>query len=410
MRSLLLVSLVFAACYLLSRPVFSTRWSLYGFRHLFLSGLEFLFVGYLLGPSGLDLVPGALMRALDPLIHLALMWAAFLFGLQFNWRMLRIYPRWRYLLAFGQAAVAAAAAGLGGVWLTARLYPGVEPALLTRLGWIFALCAASTSASSLHYFSRVFRIRGRGDRLLKFVAAVDAIPPVLALGVAGALFSRPQAVAEPTGAGWTAVLLGVGLAVLLGVAAAGLASLELSRQELVLVVIGVLALAQGASRLLGVSTVFVGAVVGGLVANLSWNREELHKIAAYAEKPLYLSFLFMAGTLLVLDDLRVLVLAVGVLLLRAAGKVVGNLPWRWSAVEPGVRRPWLGFGLLSQGALTIIIALDIEFLHRGIDPSRGAAAVAVSAVVLAVLLSEVLSPLGIRAVAPPQEMGRRPVG
>lgn len=50
MQSLLLVSFIFAVGYLLSRPVFSTRWSLFGFRHLVLSGLEFLLVGFLLGP------------------------------------------------------------------------------------------------------------------------------------------------------------------------------------------------------------------------------------------------------------------------------------------------------------------------------------------------------------------------
>lgn len=409
MRSLLLVSLVFAICYLLSRPVFSTRLSLFGFRHLFLSGLEVLFVGYLFGPRGLDLIPESLGGLLDPLIHLALAWAAFLFGLQFSWRQLKMYPAWRYGLAFAQAAVAGVLAGFGGAWLAARLLPEMTPDVLLRVGWIFGLCAASTSSSSLHYFSRVFRIRGRVDRLLKFVAAVDAIPAVIALGVAGALFSRTPA---PGGgeslAGWVSVLLAIALALVLGVAAAWLASLELSRQELVLALLGVLLLAQGASRVIGASTVFVAAMIGALVANLSWHREELHKIAVYAEKPLYLAFLFMAGTLLSVNRLGVLVLALGLVALRAVGKIAGNLPWRWVAHEPRARTGWLGLALVSQGALTIVLVLDIEFLHRGVALPQEVITPAVSAVVLAVLVNELVSPLFIRGVSPREEVGRRP--
>ena len=75
MKTLLVVGLIFAVSYLSTRLVFSTRFSLLGFRYLFFSGTEFLLLGYMIGPQGLGLIPAAITESLDPLIHLALGWA-----------------------------------------------------------------------------------------------------------------------------------------------------------------------------------------------------------------------------------------------------------------------------------------------------------------------------------------------
>lgn len=407
MQSLLLVSVIFALAYLLSRPVFSTRWSLYGFRQLFLSGLEFLFFGYLLGPHGLDLLPRVLLDAIDPLIHLALSWAGFVFGLQFNRRMLAIYRPRRYAVAFFQSILAAVLVGVGGVWMIQRWFlPGMTEDGL-RLGLILGVCAASTAPASLHYFSRIFRLRGRVNRLLKFVAAVDAIPAVVALGLAGGVFYEGSQ-SVPTSS-WVLVLLTVAIGLVFGLLTSALAGLELSRGELLVIVLGMLILSSGAARVLEVSTVFVNALAGFVVANAAWNREEVHKVAVYVEKPIYLSFLFLAGTVVVVDDWRVPVLAAALALLRIVGKVVGNMPWRWLASEPEARSLGLGLALASQGPLALVLALDIEYLHRGSPGAGDIVSVVVSAIVVAVLLSELVSPLLIRLVAPPEELGRRRV-
>ncbi|MGB3565261.1 MAG: hypothetical protein WBC09_19580, partial [Thermoanaerobaculia bacterium] len=121
---------------------------------------------------------------------------------------------------------------------------------------------------------------------------------------------------------------------------------------------------------------------------------------AYGEKPLYLTFLVLAGTLLVFDDLRVLALAVALVVLRAAGKLLGNGLWPAVSPEPEIQSPFLGLTLLSQGAFAIVLAVDFFFLLEP-DPVHGSwAGMITSAVLVAVLVNEVLSPLFIRRLIP----------
>jgi Kef-type K+ transport system membrane component KefB len=399
-RTLIVVSLIFALAYLFTLPVFSTRWSFLGFRALFLSGIEFLLVGFLAGPRGLNLIPSWMLDSLDPVVHLALGWAGFVFGLQFNRKMLRVYPAARYVLSFSQALVTMAVVAVGG-WLVFRaLWPTSDPPVALHAAVVMAICAGATSPSSIHYFTRIFAVRGRVNRLLKFIAGVDGIPSVLMLGVFTALFHVGVDGVGWALPGWKWWIIATALGVLLGLLMMALVELEFSREELLLFVIGMLVLTGGLARYLHLSSVYVSFVMGATVANTAWHREEVHKVAAYAEKPIYLTFLVLAGSLLVLDEPRVTALAVVLIVLRLVGKLVGNLPWRWASFEPRARSPLLGLALVSQGGLAVVLATDLHFLYR-VDPTRAEVTqLAFSAVLISVLVSEVLSPLFIRTLAP----------
>ena len=67
------------------------------------------------------------------------------------------------------------------------LFHSLDEEMRLRAAAILGVCAGPTAPSSIHYFSRIFRIRGRVDRLLKFIAGVDGIPPILLLGFAAGL-------------------------------------------------------------------------------------------------------------------------------------------------------------------------------------------------------------------------------
>ncbi len=406
MRSLVIVSLIFAAAYLLTLPVFSTRWSFLGLRHLFLSGTEFLLVGVLLGARGLDLLPEPVLRALDPVTHLALGWAGLIFGLQFEHKMLRVYRLRRYLRSFGQALVTSVVTSLGILWLLPRFLPGLEGRALVEAAVILGICAGPTSPSSIHYFSRIFSIRGRVNRLLKFIAAVDGIPSVLLLGLFAGLSHR---FVDPAAdfSGWVWFAAATVLGVVLGLILVSLVALDFRRDELLLFVLGMVVLAAGLARYLHLSALYVSFVMGVTVANSAWNRVEVHKIATYAEKPIYLTFLVLAGTRLVIDDPRVVALAAVVVALRLAGKLLGNVGWRWETDEPLARSPFLGLALLSQGPLAIVLALEFDY-HLSAEPAwAGVGSLVVSTALVAVMMSEVLSPLCLRWLYPRRlERGR----
>lgn len=403
MDALIVVGLIFLVSYVFTRRLFSTRLALLGFRSLFFSGTEFVLVGYMIGTSGLGLLTPSMIDSLEPLIHLALGWAGLMFGLQFNRRTMRLYQRRRWAIGFAQALITSAIVG-GISWLSiASLIPSMDAEMRLRAAVILGICAGPTAPTSIHYFSRVFQIRGRVNRLLKFIAGIDGVPSVVLLGFAGALLH----ITDPSHAGglpgWKWLLVGTLIGVLLGLLLAVLVGLQFTPEELFLFVLGIVALASGLAQFLHLPTVFLAFVAGLTAANTAWHREEVHKLTAYAEKPIYLTFLVLAGTHIHLADSRVLSIAAAVVVLRLLGKTVGNSTWRWLSIEPRARDPRLGLALLSQGGLTLVIAMDFLFLY-GSDPERLAdTTLVVSGVVVAVLVNELLSPLFIRALFAPAE-------
>jgi len=398
MDSLIVVGLIFVVSYLFTRRLFSTRKALLGFRSLFFSGTEFVLVGYMIGPSGFGLLTPTVIESLEPLIHLALGWAGLMFGLQFNRRSMMLYRRRRWALGFTQALITTIFVGSLSWLILALVVPSVDFETRMRAAAILGICAGPTAPTSIHYFSTVFEIRGRVNRLLKFIAGIDAVPSVVLLGFAGAMLH----VTDPGHAGglsgWKWLLVGTLIGILLGLLLSVLVGLRFKPEELFLFVLGVVALASGMAQFLHLPTVFLSFVAGVTAANTAWHREEVHKVTAHAEKPIYLTFLTLTGTHLVLTDSRVLTIAALLLLLRLLGKLVGNTTWRWLSIEPEARSPLLGLALLSQGGMTLVIAMDFFFLY-GFDPNRiSATAVVVSAVVVAVLANELLSPLFIRGL------------
>jgi Kef-type K+ transport system membrane component KefB len=406
MQTLIVVGVIFAVSYLFTRPIFGSHLSLLGFRFLFFSGAEFLLVGYLIGPRGLELVPAPIVASLDPILHLALGWAGLMFGLQFKWKTVRLYPVERYAWSFAQALTATALVGLG-VWLLyPLLFPAASSAAALRAAAIMGICAGPTAPSSIHYFSRIFGIKGRVIQLLKFVVGVDGIPAVVLLGLFS-VFLRPSGLGLGEGlAEWIWLVVATSLGVLLGALLTALIELEFSRAELLLFVLGAVGLASGLAQALNLSAVYLTFFMGVTTANTAWHYEEVHKVAAYGEKPLYLTFLVLAGTLLVFDDLRVLALAATLVALRAAGKLLGNGLWPAISSEPEVESPFLGLTLLSQGAFAIVLAVDFFFLLEPDPVNGGWAPMITSAVLLAVLVNEVLSPLFIRRLIPAPESPR----
>ena len=400
MKTLIVVGLIFAVSYLSTRLVFSTRFSLLGFRYLFFSGTEFILLGYMLGPRGLGLIPANIVESLDPLLHLALGWAGLMFGLQFNRRTVLLYRRRRWVLAFSQSLITSGVVGVTAWLLMPLIFPAIDEEMRRRAAAILGICAGPTAPSSIHYFSRVFQIRGRVDRLLKFIAGVDGIPPILLLGLAaGLLHVSIVGMAEEL-PGWKWLLVGLFIGVVLGLLLSVLVGLDFKQEELLLFVLGVVALASGLAQYLHLPAVFLSFFAGVTTANTAWHREEIHKLAAHAEKPIYLTFLVLTGTLVVLDDVRVLTLAATLVLLRLLGKVVGNVIWRWIPFEPRARSPWLGLALVSQGGLTLVLAVDFYFLYSADLERADPTLLVVSAVVVAVLANEVLSPLFIRGLFP----------
>ena len=63
------------------------------FRFFFYSGLFYIFLGLILGSSGLNILNEKVLKALSPIMALGLGWIGFVFGFQFERRYLKRLSR-----------------------------------------------------------------------------------------------------------------------------------------------------------------------------------------------------------------------------------------------------------------------------------------------------------------------------
>jgi Kef-type K+ transport system membrane component KefB len=186
---------------------------------------------------------------------------------------------------------------------------------------------------------------------------------------------------------WTTVG-SVALGVLLGLLMDLWAARARESGEAMILAMGVILIAVGASRWLGLSPLICTLALGATMANASKHGRVLLEAIGKADPPLYAAFFVLAGAELQADSLAALGVAGGAyVVLRMAGKLAGaRLGMSGQALPDGVQRN-LGLCLLSSSSLAVGLTIQI----RGAFPAYAAA---VSGIVLAaVLLFEIVGPL-----------------
>lgn len=349
----------------------------------------YLLVGVLIGPSALDLVTHDSLGTLGFLSEVALGLILFSIGSIFEAGHFSRVGRGVIQITLGETLLVFALVS-GGMLALGQTLPA---ALL--LGVIAMETAPATTLMVL----REYDARGpMSDRLLALIALNNMLV-LVAFGVVAAGLT----LAAPATDGW--LLLGyratygllwstagsVALGILLGLLVDAWAGRAREAGEAMILVMGVVLVAVGAARALGLSPLFATLAVGATVANTSHHGEHLLKALGRADPPLYAAFFVLAGAELRLGSLAG-VGAAGVVYvaLRLVGKVSGaRLALRRQDVPEVVRRQ-LGLCLLSSSSLAIGLTIQV----RSAFPS---AAAAVTGIVLAgVLVFEIVGPLLIR--------------
>ena len=384
---LMLVALVGA------RFSFSTELVPAGPRFLFRTGTHFLLLGVAVGPIGLGLLTPDAARQLFPVLAVGLGWVGFHFGLQLDRRSLALFPWRHHAFALGQAALA-----LGlflAVSLLAIRLAGLSDEVPSSLLFVAACTAAVTAPAGIAIASANFLVKGPIRDLLYFTGSLDAVVGIAALQLTYLVF-RPVAAARAT-EGLPFFLLGA-VAVALGIAC-GMLFLWLLRarpagEELVLYLLGICAFAAGAALQWGLSPLFVSLVMGAVVANLARDQARILRVLERWEKPVYLSFLLLAGALVRFPTPWIPALAVAYAALRVGAKAAGaEAMGALSRPSPELPR-WSGLGLLPQGGISLAMAVSGMLLYsevRVMGVEAGAALFTV--IVLGVVLSELAGPL-----------------
>ncbi len=349
----------------------------------------YLLVGVAIGPASLDFISHGNLATLGFLGDVALGLILFNIGAIFeagNFR--RVGPGvvrvtlWEATLAFVLVAVAMLLSGLS-----------------LPLALLLAVVAMETAPATTLMVLNEYDARGpMTDRLLALVA-LNNMYVLMTFGVVTAALTFAQAPGgdwlqtayrAAHGLLWT-TLGSMALGALLGLAMDFWATRAKESGEAMILSIGTVLIAVGASRWLELSPLFATLSLGATVANASEHGGRLLKALGRADPPLYAAFFVLAGAELVPSSVLSLgVAGVAYTVARAAGKIVGaRLGMREQAVTPLVRSQ-LGYCIVSSSSLAVGLTLQI----RSAFPAY---AVTVTGIVLAaVVIFEVAGPLLMR--------------
>ena len=359
-----------------------------GIRNLFLTGIEYLLVGLLLGGAALDLLDAPTLDGLYPFMGMGLSWIGMLFGVQWELRRLTHIPPRVYGIALAQSLITIFVVAVPFFLLFHRLFSH-ETDLLLIGAVTLAAAASGTASSGLTLFARNTRSSARPlMRLLKNVSNIDDLVGLTAFGLISCL-----AVLHPGTSTviWIGISVGLGLTV--GLLVVALTTYRLKDDEMLLVVMGAITFSGGLALYLSLSPLLVNLIAGVIVANMARGRARagIRNVLMRGEHSIYILFLILVGAGWHIDSVWLLALVPVYVLVRTIGKTLGGFVSVQFFLPESRALNGLGLGLLSHGGMAVAIVVNLHQIHR----SELTDAV-ISIVLLGILVSELIAPASTR--------------
>lgn len=346
----------------------------------------YLLVGLLIGPAALDLVTHDNIRTLGFLSDIALGLILFNIGSIFEATNFRMVGRGVVRVTLWEASLAFT------LVFAALLVSGLRWPVALLLGVVAMETAPATTLMVLNEYDA----RGPMSDRLRALVALNNVYVLVMFGFVTAVVT----LAEPSGGGWlssayraTHGLLwttagSVALGALLGLVMDVLATRAKESGEAMILSIGMVLIAVGASRWLGLSPLIATLALGATIANASPQGDRLLHALGRADPPLYAAFFVLAGAELQPDSVLGLgIIGLAYTVARATGKIVGARIGLRDQNVPDVVRHQLGYCLISSSSLAVGLTIQI----RTAFPEYAATVTGI--VLAAVVIFEVVGPL-----------------
>jgi hypothetical protein len=359
------------------------------------SGLEFVGLGFAVGPQALGFVERPMITDFEPIVQVALGWLAFVVGLDFGRVEGRRVPTGSLLLGIGGAVFTGSLVAVAVFYLLRTVpIPGIEgrDALVLAAG-AGAVCA-ETARNGVEWARVRWGADGPISELLVQIGAADDLALLVAAGAIFALAPAKGLAFALSSWGWFGASFGLGA--LLGVVTAML--LRGGEGDAVWgALIGTLLLGVGVAARFGFCTIFVTFVMGVALATASPSRRALRKVVGPTERAVLYPMLLLAGARLdprPLTENKMLVVLVGVVLMaRVVAKIVsGALLGATSAAARAVGAR-SGLMLLSSGPVST--ACGFVFALRFPGPIGDTLLICAIA---AAVVGELVSTLSLRSI------------
>jgi Kef-type K+ transport system membrane component KefB len=310
-----------------------------------------LVIGFLIGPSVLNLLPAFSEIWFPILTNIALVMIGFLLGEQMTIALFRRRGRIVLFVSIAEVVVTAGVILIGLIlagipWEVAVLLAGVAPA---------------TDPAATVDVTHELQAKGEFTDTLLGIVAIDDAWGLL-------MFSILLAAAEALGGGAAAtevltsgarevggaLLLGVALGIPLAYVTGRIRPGEPTQAE----ALGMVLLCGGLATWMEVSYILAAMVLGSMIANFSSHHSRPFHAIEGIEWPFMILFFVLAGASLRLDSLVAAgILGASYIILRVAGRYLGGLiGGRISRADASIRK-WMGLALMPQAGVALGMAL-----------------------------------------------------
>ena len=255
------------------------------------SGVAAILLGILLGPLVSGAFSQSIIEKLSPLEELLVGWVGWLIGLQMNWDNLRRIET-RTMVWTGAEVLVASLAAAGAVAVTMLVWWG-------SVSWPSALILGALAGVSSPMIVALSAPRLRSTKFLRGLLVHTSLAPVFSVLILGTVLScLPLSRGRGAVLGaWSWVLIGPGVGLILGGLFHLLTLYRIRDKDLLVVMLGFVALGSGTARVMGLSPLLVTMVAGMVVAARSPQRRRLFVSLQRVEKPFFLFLLVVGGSL-----------------------------------------------------------------------------------------------------------------
>lgn len=386
MKFIMAIAVITVIALIGTRVTFLNRKLPIGIRNFLLTGVEYIFIGAALGKMGLNFLDVAALQNFEPFLLFGLSLVGFLYGSQFEIKLIRRLPRYFFSITALQSSVIF----LIVTFFTYFIFQSVFllstlPSLLSAI--MLGSTAACTAQSALAIVSKNYKLNNKGLlELLRYISSVDGLFALVFFTLALSIipidhldeFHLPDSI----NSFFITILLGVIPAFIL----ITLGKIRFSDQEYLVFVIGTILFCGGLAAQIQHSPLVSGLICGMVTANFCRHRTRALQTVLTAEKSVYIILLLLIGASWDFKfDCRLILIGV-YFMTRILGKIVGN----YIAVK--IYRPYFpvpplyGLGLLSEGGLTVAIALNFQLLYPEL------ADILVTVVIASITLNDFISP------------------
>ena len=373
-----------------------------GLTVLLSSGLPFLAMGFVFRLPSIGILTDDVVTDLRPALEFGLGWLGFVVGMHFDVRELDLLPEKTGNVVVAESAipfVATAAVcaitlvGLDPNWTIEGVSFVDQAKLMFSGASIRDALALGACAAPAAPVAAIAIARSSGSAAANIIAKVTTLNDVAGVVVIGLIcaFFRPTDALSAwklPHIAWLFVTLGMGG--VLGILTYILVRSARTQAEEMALLLGAIALSAGMSGYLGISPLVSCAIAGALLTNLPHREtKRLRQTMAQVERPLYLIFLLIAGSLWDPRAWQGWVLAPVFVLSRVGGKLIGAHVAKRNGPSELPDASTLGLALAPQSPIAIATIVSYATLYKSSPDASQSVPWLMTAIIAGAVLTEI---------------------